>query len=251
MTEFPWPYLNIPEKCLIEKRVFKKLFFENARMTATDKKWFTKDIDTINWVYALKPNSTLIHAVKAEHYTYDEIAILEVGLEQDDHCNRLADIIHRVIPYPLLIVFKGKDWVRLSVADKRFNIADNQAATLEEFWVTNRLYEERLNEIELAFLKQMNYERQPRLNLKQFYKGWIEALISNKIARITGEFTLPDSPEGKLKQVEALNAYRELNQQIMDLRTKLKKQEAFNVKVKLNVEIKDLEKQLKYTAQQL
>jgi len=251
MTEFPWTILNIPEKCLIEKRVYKKLFFENTKMTVTDKKWFTKDIDTINWVYALKPNSTLIHAVKEDHYTYDEIAVLEVELEQDDHSNRLADIIHRVIPYPLLIAFKGEDWVRLSVADKRYNLADNQAAKLEEFWVTNRLHEERLNEVELAFLKQMSYDRQPRLNLKQFYKGWVEAFISYKTAKITGEFTMPNSPEGKQKQVQALNTYRNLEQEITDLRTELKKQEAFNEKVKLNVEIKELEKQLQKTAQQL
>ena len=251
MKEFPWTFLNIPEKCLIEKRVYKKLFFENTKMTATDKKWFTKDVDSIHWMYALKPNSTLIHAVKEKHYTYDEIAVLEVELDQDDHCNRLADIIHRVIPYPLLIAFKGEDWVRLSVADKRFNLADNQAATLEELWVTNRFHEERLNEIERAFLKQMSYDKQPRLNLKRFYRGWIDTFISYKTARITGEFMMPDSPEGKQKQVEALQSYRKLEQQITDLRTKLKKQDAFNEKVKLNVEIKELEKKLQKTEQKL
>lgn len=251
MMQFPYAYLNIPEKCLIDKRVYKKLFFDNTKLTVTDKKWFTKDIDTIHWVYSLKPSATLIPALKEEHYTYDEIAVIEVELENDGHCKRLADIVHRVIPYPLLISFKGEDWVRLSVADKRFNLADNQAATLDEYWVTNRLYADAANKVDIAFLLQMDYDRQPRLNLKRFYKGWIEAFITYKTALITGEYAIPNSQELKQKQVEALNKYRQLEQDITDLRTKLKKQEAFNKQVKLNVDIKKLEKQLKQTAKQL
>lgn len=251
MKQFPYAYLNIPEKCLIDKRVYKKLFFENAKLTVTDKKWFTKDIDTIHWAYSVKPSATLIPALKEKHYSYDEIAVIEVELKNDDHSKRLADIIHRAIPYPLLISFKGADWVRLSVADKRFNLADNQAATLDEYWVTDRLYADAANKVDDAFLKQMDYDRQPRLNVKRFYKGWIEAFISYNTALITGVYSLPDSQELKQKQVEALNKYRKLEQEITDLRTKLKKREAFNEQVKLNVDIKKLEKQLMQTAKQL
>jgi hypothetical protein len=251
MSRFPWSYLGIPEKCLIDKRVYKKLFFENAKLTVTDKKWFTKDIDTIQWVYSLKPSATLIPAIEEEHYTYDEIAVIEVELENDDHCKRLADIVHRVIPYPLLISFKGEDWVRLSVADKRFNLADSQAATLEEYWVSNRIFSNDTAEVDEAFLQQINYDNQPRLNLKKFYKGWIDAFITYKASQVTGAFVMPDSREDKRSQVKALNTYRSLRQQITDLKTKLKKQEAFNKQVKLNVEIKELEKQLRQTEKQL
>jgi hypothetical protein len=251
MDAFPYSYLEIPEKCLIEKRVYKKLFFENAKLTVTDKKWFTKDIENIVWAYSLKPNATLIHALEEEHYTYDEIAVIEFELRNDHHVNRLADIIHRVIPYPLLIVFKKDDWVRLSVADKRFNLADNQAATLQEKWVTERLYADGDRKADKLFLEQLNYQKQPRLNLKVFYRGWIDAFISYKVSHISGVFEMPRTKQKKQKLIKALNRYRNLEQQIADLRTELKKQDAFNDKVRLNVDIKELEKQLKKTAKQL
>lgn len=251
MKDFPYSHLNIPEKCLIEKRVYKKLFFENAKLTSTDKKWFTKDIDTVKWMYSLKPSATLIHALKEEHYTYDEIAVIEVKLQNDDHCKRLADIIHRVIPYPLLIVFMCEEWVRLSVADKRFNLAENQAATLKECWVTHRLEEGHQKGVDKAFIKQMNYERQSRLNLKLFYRGWIEAFIAYKTALISGVYKVPDTNEQKLIQVRALNEYRKIEQEIEELRGKLNKVEAFNEQVKLNMCIKKLEKQLNITAEKL
>ncbi|MEX2345297.1 MAG: DUF4391 domain-containing protein [Balneolaceae bacterium] len=251
MSELPYSYLEIPEQCLIEKRVYKKLFCENARLTATDRKWFTKDINSVRWIYSLKPSDTLIHAYKEENYTYDEIAVIEVELKNDHHVKRLADIIHRVIPYPLLIVFKDEDWVHLSVADKRFNLADHQAATLSELWMTDRLTKDDYGGTEQKFLQQLSYSRQPRLHMKLFYEGWIQAFIAYKISRISGEYTLPDSDQEKQKQVNALKEYRRLDQKIAELKTELNKQEAFNEKVKLNVDIKKLEKQRKQIAEKL
>lgn len=251
MSQFPYTYLELPEKCRLDKSVFKKLFYENAKLSTTDKKWFTKDINLIKWKYTLKPESTLIFAVKEKNYHYNEIAVIEVELEDDEHIKRLSDIIHRAIPYPLLIVYKGDDWVRFSVAEKRFNKADDQAATIIEYWITDRIDEELQNTVDQAFIEQLSYTRQPRLNLKVFYKGWIESFISYKVSRVTGHFDMLDEESKKQKRIEALNEYRVMEEKIEYLRATLKKEEAFSEKVKLNVDIKQLEKQLKQTAKQL
>ncbi len=248
MDEFPYRYLKLPDKCILEKTVYKKLFYENAKFSVTDKKWFTKDVERIKWKYTLKPSSTLIHAVKEDEYHYDEIAVIEVELENDDHIDRLADIIHRTIPYPIMIIFKGEGWVRFSVADKRFNKADDQAATIKEYWITDRVKEQLQDSVDRAFVEQLEYEKQPRLNLKVFYKGWIDAFITYKISRVTGSFEMLDAQDKKQQRIEAMNKYRTLEEKIGDLKTTLKKEEAFNEKVKLNVDIKKLEKQLKKTA---
>ncbi|PWN06120.1 DUF4391 domain-containing protein [Rhodohalobacter mucosus] len=251
MDEFPYTYLKLPEKCRLDKPVYKKLFYENAKFSVTDKKWFTKDINHIRWKYSIKPTVTLIFPVKEEHFHYDEIAVIEVDLENDHHVNRLTDIIHRAIPYPMMIVFKGKQWVRLSVADKRFNLADNQAATIEEYWVTEQIDENLKANSDRAFVEQLAYDKQPRLNLKVFYKGWIDAFTAYKVASVTGNFEMLDEQSKKQQRIKALNEHRDLEEQIEALKVKLKKEEAFNEKVKLNVDIKELEKQLKQIAKQL
>jgi hypothetical protein len=243
--------MKIPDKCMLEKTVFKKLFFENAKFSVTDKKWFTTDIDRIRWKYTLKPESTLISAFKEEDYHYDEIAIIEFEVSSDQHIDRLADIIHRTIPYPLLIVFKGAEWIRLSVAEKRFNKADDQAATIKEYWITGRIHEQLQDFVDKAFVEHLSYERQPRLNLKVFYKGWIEAFVAYKVSRVTGAFEMLGEQAKKQKRIEALNEYRVMEEEVAYLRSRLKKEEAFNEKVKLNVDIKELEKQLKQTAKLL
>jgi hypothetical protein len=247
--EFPYNQLQIPDKCLIEKRVFKKLFYENAKLTVTDKKWFTKDIDTITWKYSLKPAQTLIHAIKEEEYSYDELAVIEVDLKKGNHLNRLADIIHRAIPYPLLIVFKKDKNVSLSIADKRFNQADDQAATIKELWVTDWLDQD--SDIDNKFTEQLNYEDQPRLHLKMFYYSWIDCFNAYKVAQISGNFKVPSKQEDKEQRIRYLNEFRSLEYQIEQRRSELKKQDGFNDKVQLNVEIKELEKQLKKVADRL
>ena len=57
MTDALYASMAIPAACQLGKRVFKKLFHENAKLGATDKKAFREDIDTITWRYTLKPST--------------------------------------------------------------------------------------------------------------------------------------------------------------------------------------------------
>ena len=62
MIETLYKRMVIPDACHLGKRVFKKLFHENAKLSATDKKAFREDIDVITWQYTLKPSTIPIQA---------------------------------------------------------------------------------------------------------------------------------------------------------------------------------------------
>jgi len=47
MIEALYEKIMIPESCRLGKRVYKKLFHENAKLSATDKKALRDDVDTI------------------------------------------------------------------------------------------------------------------------------------------------------------------------------------------------------------
>lgn len=251
MNTFPWAYLAIPEVCRIDRRIFKKQFFENTRLTVTDKKWFTNDIETIIWRYAMKPSDTNINAITEEDYAYHEIAIIEVLLKKGGHVKRLSEVIHRGIPYPLMIVFKNEHIVRLSIADKRYNMADPQSATLRSLWVTGSMDPDHLTKIDREFLNLIGFPNQPKLHLKAFYHGWIDLFNTYDAAKISGMFAVPSDQEEKEHQIQGLEEYRDLVDRISDLKTELKKKEAFNEKVSLNMEIKKLESQMKQVARKL
>lgn len=248
MMMFPYSYLRLPENCLLEKRIYKKLFYENTRMNTTDKKWFTADIDNITWMYSLKPELTVIHAFEEEQFSYEEVTVVELEVSSSNHLKRLSDIIHRSIPYPLLLIYRENETLFFSIADKRYNLADDQAATLLSLWLTDDFTEAKLTTSQQLFLQHLAYTNQPKIHLKAFYQNWIEAFRAYEVATITGEYSMATETAKREDRIEKLAAYRDAEQQLQELKTELNKQASFSEKVKLNVQIKTLENELKTIA---
>lgn len=199
----------------------------------------------------MKPGDTHINAFTEVDYAYDEIAVIEVLLKNRDHVKRISEVIHRGIPYPLMIVFRKEHIARLSIADKRYNLADPQAATLRALWVTESMDPDQLTKIEREFLNRMGYPNQPKIHLKAFYHGWIDLFNTYDAAQISGTFAVPSDHDEKENQIQRLAEFRDLEARVTDLKTELKKKEAFNEKVSLNMEIKKLESQMKHIAGKL
>ena len=105
MIEAFYQKMAIPKACFLGNRVYKKLFYENAPLNVTDKKAFGDDIVTIQWRYTLKPETINIARFQDDERDYPEIAVLQVNLKENKYYKRIAQIIQRAIPYPLLIVF--------------------------------------------------------------------------------------------------------------------------------------------------
>ena len=80
MTEAFYSRTAIPESCHLGKRVYKKLFFENAQLDVTDEKAFQEDIDTVTWQYTLRPKTILVSRYEDQEREYHEIAVLHVEL---------------------------------------------------------------------------------------------------------------------------------------------------------------------------
>ena len=56
MIDTLYEIMRLPESCRLGKRVFKKQFHEHGKLSASDKKALSDDVDTIVWQYALKPS---------------------------------------------------------------------------------------------------------------------------------------------------------------------------------------------------
>lgn len=233
------------------------MFYEHVALTASDKKWFSNDISSIRWQYALKPENSYIPAATQELYCWEEIAVLEVELHETSHVQRLAEIIHRGIPYPLLLLFLDENATAasatsekvciLSVAEKRDAQSGKQASRLHRLWISEAISETQLNEDTPAyhFLTALSFTQQPRLNMQAFYESWIRAFSAHEASAISGRFQLPDGPEARKQQQQTLDELRSMQQQMQALRARLRNAEAFSKKVQLNMEIKALETKLK------
>ena len=237
--------LAIPDACYLGKKIFKKLFYENAQLNATDKKAFTKDIDDIEWKYTLKPDTINIARYADEEREYDEVAVIQVNLKEPQRYKRIAQIIQRAIPYPLLVVLAHKSAVALSVAAKRINRADREKIMVEEFQDTDWINLESPASHEQDFLDSLVVTSFSYNNIFEFYSDLTERIVGLNCVEFSGVF-LAEAPQENVNRAEILEMITLLQQKQTELRAALKKESQFSQKVELNMQIKKVTEQIEY-----
>ncbi len=240
--------MAIPEACQLGKRVFKKLFHENAKLGATDKKAFREDIDTITWKYTLKPNTIPIQAYEDEQREYLEIAILQVDLKTLKRTSRIAEVMHRAIPYPLVIVFACEKVCALSLAHKRFSQAEKGAVVAEEIIITDWIDISAPTPVQQAFLDSLSMSALPHTHYYAFYSALVDRLVSLDCARLTDEYRLESVAVNRRVRRKRLAVCHDLEGRIAEYKAAIKKETQFNRQVELNTKMKELEKQLQKKA---
>lgn len=248
MIDLVYDSMDIPEACHLGKRVFKKLFQENAKLGATDKKAFREDIDTITWQYTLKPSTIQIQAYEDDQREYLEVAVLHVDLKTQKRTGRIAEIMHRAIPYPLLIVFAFDKMCALSTAHKRFSQAEKEAIVAEDFVITDWIDLSDSTPVQKEFLASLSIAGLPHTHFFAFYSAIADRLVALDCSRLTGEYRMESFADKREARQKRLAACHDLEVRIAEYKIAIKKETQFNRQVELNTKIKELEKQLKKQA---
>ena len=108
--------LRLPASALVGQRIHKTVLVEHASVTAADKRAIDAGFDRIDWVAALKPGSIGVPAYRDDVRVVEEIAVITARLRGDAKLARLAALLHRVIPYPVLLVLESGENTCLSLA---------------------------------------------------------------------------------------------------------------------------------------
>lgn len=229
--------LAIPEACRIGSTVFKKLFYENGNLSTQDRELFTNVVDKVRWLYCLKPETANIPIYKDEEREYLEIEVIEATLTTDKGLRRIAEIILRTMPYPMLLFFRLGDRFQLWTAHLRINQADESKLTAECFEHTDWLT------ADTDLLDALNIKTMRWSNFFMLYSDLVDAISIWRARQLTQD------RETELAGDEArrlIAAAEELDVQIAKLKTELKKETQFNRKMELNMRIKEMEAKSHY-----
>jgi hypothetical protein len=255
--------LSLPQGAFVNERIAKKLLVENGAATPADKRAINEGIEELIWVAALKPNNIGVPAYRDDSREYLEIAILSMRCRAEARSNRITELIHRSIPYPVLLVSimeigqAGSEIDRsastasvpllnVSVADKRFSQKNSQSMVLEDGVTEVQLEADGRLE---AFAFAMNLGKQPRDNLLRLYHGWAAILDVYRASRITGEFATNSlSREGRRL---AIAEFERIEREIISLRNQAAKEKQINRRVELNLDVKRMEARLNAVRNQL
>jgi len=242
--------MAIPETCLLGKRVFKKLFHENASLTAADKRVLTKDVDSISWQYTLKPSTLPVATYTDDEHEYLEIALIETTLNERRNASRIAEVIHRAIPYPIVAVFAHEEAVAVSVAHKRMSRAERGAVVAEGFLLTPWLEGQERTPVEAAFLASIELRGLPQTQFFALYSAIVDRVLALVSAGISNRFDLKDGLSESDRRLH-LERCRKLQRDIAELRTAIHEDTSFARQVELNAKLKQLEQELAQEAMQL
>lgn len=249
--------LALPASCRVDQRVPKKMLIENGAPTTADKRLLTDAIEEVQWIAALKPNTVGVPDYRDEHREYLEVAVLSIitrGLpptadsegrapaSKPANTTRLAELVHRAVPYPVLLLLATPQGLFLSMAHKRW--AENEAGKV--------VLDGEVTAVEAAddltpghpFLQALALTRQPQVTLMALYQGWLDCLTALQAARYTGTFKAMDDPAHAAARREALRECRRLEQESARLRALASKEKQIAKQVDLNLALKRVQADL-------
>ncbi|MED5614593.1 DUF4391 domain-containing protein [Janthinobacterium sp. P210005] len=258
--------LSLPTSCRVDQRVPKKMLVENGAPTSADKHLINDTIEEIQWIAALKPNTVGVAEYRDDCRDYAEVAVLCITVRnapQGDgagaaragqhtrpvNITRLAELVHRAVPYPLLLLLAAPQGVHLSLAHKRW--AQNEAGkvVLDGEPVT----------VDMAlgltadhpFVHALALSRQPQTSLLTLYQGWMNCLTALQASQYTGTFNESETPDLVAARRQTLRTCQRLEQEASRLRALAVKEKQMARQVDLNLALQRISTELASAREQL
>lgn len=94
--------IELPKKCLVNKFIPKKTFYEKLGISTSIKEDFVNTIDKIIWLYKISEDTLGITKTPE----VEEIEIFEINLKEKKMPKNIIKAITRGIPYKILFVIK-------------------------------------------------------------------------------------------------------------------------------------------------
>ena len=232
--------LALPPETRVDQRVPKKLLVENGAPTAGDKRQINDGIEEILWHAALKPANLGVPAYRDAVREYLEIAVLTVIFRPTAKPARLVELIHRAIPYPLLLAARHGETVSLSVAHKRWSQGESGQVVIEELRATAPFRPENPTTEEAQFLARLSVIGLPQGSLFALYQSWFDSVLALEAAQITGAFR-PVASENSAALRDQLDARAQALRDLAALRAQAENETQINRRVELNLTIKKLD----------
>lgn len=233
--------LDLPAAARVERRVPKTMLHEHGAPTAADKRRISDGVEQLLWVAALKPTTIGVAEYRDDAREYLEIAVLHMMLRAPAKVGRLVELVHRAVPYPVLLVAEQGERAHLSLVHKRWSqgeagktVLDGEVVGVEWDGAGDDPYRG-------AFHDALALGRQPRGTLFSLYQGWIDTLLALQAARRTGVFATPGSPGSAAARREALQECARLEADIARLRAAAARERQMARQVELNLELKRVE----------
>jgi len=235
--------LQLPERCLIQKRLTKAFFLKHFSLTAAEKKLLNEGIEQMDWLASIR--AAHVPAYVSDTHSYEEVQVFAVELRTSSASGRVdrsgakvADLVQKYVPYPvLLIVFDHENYL-VNVCTKRINQNDASKRTVEASVSTPVLSLLYADELATSFHQALRFARLDKTDLRTLYDSYLQAVVQCRAAAQTGVFR--ERPHVRsAEDLATLQRMDALEAEIKALRAKATKDLPLREQVALNMDIQE------------
>ena len=234
--------LGLPPASRVDSRIPKTLLAQHGATTAADRKLVSSSLESLTWVAALKPTTCGVKAFRDATREYGEIHVLRLEGRASPVSDRLRTVVHRAIPYPvvLLTVTGGEAVISAvhvrwsegaagqTVLDGALEWAVMPSASSGTTWWS-------------AARSELALTAQPAGDLFTLYGGWIESLLAVRTAGATAKFHRLRDPAGIVARRTALTECERLAGEMKRVRAAAKRTPQRARQVAYTAELRRLE----------
>ena len=238
--------LEVPRDCVVGSVIPKKDVFEAANSSSKDKKIFTDLVKQIKWCYNFTEDNIRVKPYVDENRKYEEVELININLKydnvhkiadgkfkEDDKIDRVADVVMRFIPYPLILTMQYENELKFYAAHIRESKADfNKIVFDGKIKSTNWMDINNLNEIEDDFISKIQYENLDKTDFYDFYDTYFTSIIQHD-----GAITAGGTVNLPVEEIERI--YDEislLDSKIKEIENEISDEPNFNRQMELNIE---------------
>lgn len=229
--------LDLPIATRVGQRVPKKMLLENGAPTAADKRVINDGIEELQWFAALKPSTIGVAGHRDDEREYLEIAVLGLTLRAGAKVKRLIELVHRAVPYPVLLLVQHGDKQGLSLCHKRGALNEAGRTVIDGDPIEVFLGDDPRGADASVFLRALAFALQPRADMWVLYQGWMDTLLAQQVAALTGAFESATSRMHAESRRADLRRYEQLDNDIARLRSAAAKESQVARQVDLNLQI--------------
>lgn len=232
--------LDLPKSARVDRRVPKSLLAERGAATAADKRAIASDIEALAWIAALKPGTVGIPPFRDDERTYEEVEVMSLTLREGARRERLTELVHRAVPYPVLLIADTGPQTAVNTAHLRWSHAEGEKTVLVGSVVTAVWGRTDATPVPEDFRSALSLSALPSTSLLALYQGWMDVIVSLQAWRVTGVFTLPRSPLQAEARREALATLLHLDAEVTRLQSEASRTTQMARKADINVALKRL-----------
>lgn len=228
--------LGLPASSRLNKRVPKSLLVENGAPTPADRRHVNESVESLVWAAVLKPGIVGVPAFRDDIREYLEIVVLHLTLRPGTGAAaaRLTELVHRAVPYPVILSVDNSEGITISAAHKRWSQGEAGKPVLDGEVMTVSWGPE-CGVLALSGLS--------HASMYTLYDGWLDAIAAIRASRITGDLRVAGSAEQSADRRVALGEWEQVEREIAQVRNAARRETQMARQVELNMKLKTLEAQ--------